>query len=325
MEITRLRIGIIGAANIAERSIIPALLTLTSHYKLQGLASRSETRAQLFSSKFGTSVFDDYAKLISDPNIDCIYIPLPNALHFEWAKVALLSGKHILVEKPLCPSLDQTEDLIAIAAERGLAVLENFQYRFHPQMTTLKRLLNEGVIGELRGMYSTFAFPPFLDKSNIRYKKDLGGGAFMDAGCYPLSITYDFLGPDLKIIKSHLFYEDTFEVDIGGIAYLEEERSGRFSIVNFGFSDPYECSLELVGSRGRISSSRIFTAPSNLKATINIRCLNEEYSIVHEPDNHFIRMLEYFHTLVSDPDKRSLEYKRCADLARVREKMKANH
>jgi len=322
LENNRLRIGILGAAIIAERSIIPAILGLPGQYELAGVASRSDARAVMFSEKFRVRTYRDYASLVLDPNIDCIYIPLPNSLHFPWAKLSLLNQKHIIVEKPLCSTVNETEELITLARGRGLALFENFQYRFHRRMKSLRALVSQNIIGELRGIYSTFAFPPINDVSNIRYQKDLGGGALMDAGCYPLSISYDFFGENLNVIKSKLFYEDEFQVDIGGIGYLEERLTGRFAIINFGFSDPYECSLELVGSRGRVHCPRIFTAPPDLKTTINVRLLNNGYSLEEEPDNQSVRMLEYFYFLTLNSRSKRLEYERCLALANLREQIK---
>src|SRR5690606_2566542 len=156
----------------------------------------------------------------------------------------------------------------------------------------------------------TFCFPPFPDKDNIRYKEELGGGALLDAGAYPTKISQMILGNDLEVTSATLNYNDDFNVDIWGGAYLKQKNGNLFSQIAFGFDNYYQCNVEIVGSKGRLYTNRIFTANESVKPVIILE--TQDYGsqeIELKVDNHFKQMLSYFHELIiGDKDKKQ-EYK----------------
>ncbi|OEK07249.1 Gfo/Idh/MocA family protein [Roseivirga misakiensis] len=304
---SRINFGIIGGSSFAQRSMIPAIQGLKNHFNLIGIASRSGQKAEELSEKFNVPGFASYETLLETEGLQAVYIPLPNSLHFEWIEKCLLKGLHVLVEKSLACSPQEVESLITIAGERGLALMENFQFRFHSQLAYIKSLVADGTIGELRCLRSSFGFPPFKDKDNIRYNASLGGGALLDAGAYPIRITQEFLGTDLLVEASNMSFDDELKVDIWGGGYLKQRSGSLFSEIAFGFDNYYQCNIELWGSKGKVSTNRIFTAPIDFKPTIVLETSDGTKSIIWESDNAYQNMLQYFYTLVAEEEKRERE------------------
>lgn len=316
-----IKIGVLGCANIAERFVLPAIKQ-SVFFELVGVASRSEDKADSFASTFNTKAYYSYDSLL-ESNLDAIYIPLPNGMHYEWIKKSLNKNLHVLVEKSLACDLEQVKELNALARDNSLALIENFQFRFHRQLATIKGIINDGIIGELRCLRSTFGFPPFPEADNIRYQKELGGGALLDAGAYPVKIAQYFLGLDLSVQAANLNYEPAMEVDIWGGAYLKQKNGLMFSEIAFGFDNFYQCSLDLWGSKGRVYTNRIFTAPPDYAPKIVIETKTGSEIIMLEPDNPFENLLKYFHGLIiSSKEERELEYNQNINQSRILEEMR---
>ena len=293
-----INIGVIGCANIADRHVIPSILELKELFSLVGVASRNADKSKWFAEKFDVIPYTGYGSLIEDQTIDAVYIPLPNSLHAEWIEKALNRNLHVLVEKPLACNLLDVERLNNIALHKGLALVENFPFRFHSQLAFTQQLVAEGKIGDLRCLRSSFGFPPFPDKGNIRYKKDLGGGALLDAGAYPVKISQIFLGYDLKVVAASLHVDKELDIDIWGGAFLKQQSGDLFAEIAFGFDNFYQCNLELWGSKGKLSTKRIFTAPPNYKPEVIIDTDSGQEVVPIETDHHFLNMLNHFHLLI---------------------------
>lgn len=317
-----INIGILGCANIAQRHIIPSLLGLPNYFSIMGVASRSEAKANQLSNEFKIDAFTGYETLLEEQQLDAVYIPLPNSLHAEWVEKAFEKGLHVLVEKSLATSFENVQRLNRMAAEKNLVLVENFQFRFHRQISVIKDLLKEGEIGELRSVRSSFGFPPFLDKDNIRYKKELGGGALLDAGAYPVKISQIILGNDIEVAASSLWYNESKEVDIWGGAYLKQKNGNLFSEIAFGFDNFYQCNLELWGSKGKIIGNRIFTSPPGAKAEIILESNNGKKIITIDADNHFKNMLIHFYELIVTNKGCKAEYEQNINQSRLLQELK---
>lgn len=314
-------IGILGCAQIAERSVIPAMQSLEHEFNVLGLASRDATKATTCANKLGVSAVVGYDTLLNLADLHAVYIPLPNGLHAEWIEKSFNRGLHVLVEKSLACTLEEVTRLNELAASKGLALVENFQFRFHPQLKLIQEVVASGRLGELRCMRSSFGFPPFSDSGNIRYNKALGGGALLDAGAYTLKVSQLLLGLDLKVAAANLNQEKGSEVDIWGGAYLKQSGGAVFSEVAFGFDHHYQCSVELWGSKGRLTTNRIFTAPAGYEAEIIIESGMDREVVSVEPVNHFEKMLKYFHELVCGGASRDEEYLQNINQARLIEEL----
>jgi len=311
----KIKMGVLGCANIAERYLIPAIEEC-ENFELVGVASRSKDKADKVASKFDTEAFYNYQSII-ESDVEAIYIPLPNSMHYEWIKQALEKKKHVLVEKSLACDVEQVKELNELAKCRGLVLIENFQFRFHSQLDFIKSLIDEGKIGKLRLLRSSFGFPPFKDKGNIRYQKSLGGGALLDAGAYPLKISQIFLGEDIFVDSSSLIVPQNEEVDIWGSAFLKQKNGGVTSQIAFGFDHYYQNTLELWGNKGRLLATRIFTAGPSVKPEITLENNEGSKTYTLPQDNHFINMLNHFHGVITTGKNLYSEYEQNFSQARL--------
>jgi predicted dehydrogenase len=186
-----LRIGILGAAKIAGSFMVGA--KASSRAAVVAIASRDRARAEAFARHHGIPRAYGYAELLADREVDAIYNPLPNALHAEWSIAAARAGKHVLCEKPLAVTLAEAQAMFAAADAHGVLLVEAFPYLFQPQTLEIERLIASGAIGSVRTMFAAFGFT-MADPANIRLDARLGGGALMDAGCYPVSLARQVFG-----------------------------------------------------------------------------------------------------------------------------------
>jgi predicted dehydrogenase len=185
----QVRWGIIGTANIARSAFLPGLRQAGGI--AAAVAGRDAARTSRYASEHGIErAIEGYQRLIEDPGTDALYVPLPNSLHAEWTIRALRAGKPVLCEKPLCGTLEETERVLAVAAETGTPLWEAFVFPFHQQMARIRELLAEGAIGELREIHSSFHFS-LGNPDNIRMSAALEGGALNDVGCYPVRLAFE--------------------------------------------------------------------------------------------------------------------------------------
>jgi len=180
-----IRWGILGASRFARERLAPSIAT-SAGGRLAALASRSgEREAEPFRALApDLKVFSDYQSLLADPDIDAVYIPLPNSMHFEWSLRALEAGKHVLCEKPVAMRAGEIDRLIEARDRTGLQIAEAFMIAHHPQWQVVREILRTGGIGDLRHVQATFCFNNADQPDNIRNRAELGGGALRDIGVY---------------------------------------------------------------------------------------------------------------------------------------------
>lgn len=278
-----------GCAGIAVRSLIPAFFN-SKRFKLAGIASRNLEKAREIAAIYNCQAYGSYDDLLDSDEIDLLYIPLPTGLHYEWILKALKKKKHVMCEKSLASKYEEVARLIAAAEKQKLLLIENFQFRFHSQHAWVRNLLVNQEIGQLRCFRSSFGFPPFPDANNIRYSKVLGGGALLDAGAYTLKALQIILPEhSFKVKAASLFYADK-EVDLWGGIYLDCAE-GIVAELAFGFDNYYQCDYQIWGSKGKIISTRAFTAPAALKPAIVLEKGNKQETIELPADDHFRNML----------------------------------
>jgi len=291
-----IRIGVMGCASIAQRSVLPAIQSLPE-FNLVGVTSRTPEKGAEFALQFGCEYIGGYQDLIERPDITAIYMPLPTGLHAEWAAKALTAGKHLLIEKSLALTLAEAEDLVQLARRQRLVMMENYMFEYHAQQAAVRTLMQD-MLGEIRLFRATFCFPP-LPANNFRYNKTLGGGALLDAGGYPLKACQMFMGHELQVLSSCLNSNED-GVDIWGGAMLKTT-AGPHRIplqIAFGFDQYYQCGIEVLGQRGRLTTNRTFTAGMNFVPSAFIETSEGKQDIPLPADNHFVRILQQFHRLV---------------------------
>ena len=319
---SKIRIGILSSASIAQKSILPTLAELKESYEIVGIASRELSNIETLCKSFHTTAYEGYDALLDEKHIDAVYIPLPNSLHYEYVKKALSRGINVLVEKSLGCNLKEVTELVSLAEKNKLALMENFQFRFHSQLQFLKDTLEKGSLGEIRHLKASFGFPPFADKNNIRYKSELGGGSLLDAGAYTVKISQVILGDDLQVEAAVLNKRAGQEVDIWGGAFLKQKSTGVFSSLAFGFDNHYQCGVEIWGSKGKLTTNRLFTAPKNFKPIFELETSNGKQVIELPEDNHFRNMLLHFKKCVENSDLRIAENKQNLNQSRILEEIK---
>ena len=303
-----INIAVLGTASIALRSVIPAINSLPNHFRLAGISSRDRSKVETIASSYECKAYGTYESLLTDRSIDAIYIPLPNALHYPFVKRALENGMHVLVEKSLGCTLDEVEELVEIAKANNRVLFENFQFRFHSQLSTILKIVKDGTIGDLRSIRVAFGFPPFFDPNNIRYSAELGGGALLDAGAYAMKIAPFFLGNDIFVAQASSAQDQIKGVDIWGGGVVQQRNGSLFCHFSYGFDHYYQCSLELWGNIGKLTTNRIFTAPVgyNPKLIIETQNVVEERSL--SADDQFKNMLEHFYSLITGSESVLMEY-----------------
>ena len=291
--------GVLGCANIAISSVIPALIKVSKNDTIT-VASRNIEKAKKTAKEFGCEYTNSYDDLLSIDSINAIYIPLPTGLHFEWIMKAIEKEKHILVEKSAAICYIEAQQIIELAKNKNVAVVENFQFQHHSQHQHVFDLLKANEIGEIRAFRSSFGFPPFSEDTNIRYDKSLGGGALLDSGAYVLKATSFIMGNGFEVKSSFLNYNDKFNVDWFGGAFLVNKEKNIFSEVAFGFDNFYQCNYEIWGSKGKITVTRAFTAKADFNPNIILEKQGYKEEIELPKDDHFLNMILYFTNIVNN-------------------------
>lgn len=247
-----LRIGVLGAARIAPAAVIgPA--RRSPEATVTAVAARDRTRAEQFARKHGVErVFGDYQDLLDSPEVDAVYIPLPNGLHGRWTRAAVAAGKHVLCEKPFTANAEEAREIARLAADSGLVVMEAFHYRYHPLIRAAEEIVASGELGTLRRVETALSFPLPLF-SDIRYDYDLAGGALMDAGCYAVHMARVLGGEDPEVVSARAKLHGDRRIDRAMSAELRfpAGHTGRVRCSMWS-ADVLRISATVVGDRGRM-------------------------------------------------------------------------
>jgi predicted dehydrogenase len=258
--------GVLGTARIGLQKVIPAMQK-GRYSKIVAIASRDSAKAHDAAMRLRIpKAHGSYEALLADPDVEAVYIPLPNHLHVEWSIQALEAGKHVLCEKPIGRDAEEARRLEA-AAERHphLKVMEAFMYRFHPQWVETKRLVTEGRIGSLRTIQSFFSYYN-ADPANVRNRPDLGGGGLLDIGCYCISLSRFLFAAEPRRVLGIVEYDPTFQVDRLASGILEFDAG----------TSTFTCSTQLsgyqrvhaFGTTGRVEIEIPFNAPPRKRCKI---------------------------------------------------------
>jgi len=296
-----MRWGVLGCATIAVESVIPAMLH-SKYCTVTGIASRNLKKAKSVAKKFQIPYYyESYQELLDDSEIEAVYIPLPNHLHVTWAIKALQAGKHILVEKPVGISSEEAKKLLEESKKYpGLKIMEAFMYKFHPQWIHVKEMIDQGEIGTLKTIQSSFSF--FDDnQESIVNKKAFGGGALMDIGCYSISVSRFLFGKEPVSVSASIEYHPRFEVDILSSAILEFEQ---------GVS-VFSCSIQMVdnqrvhvfGTDGSIEFEIPFNPPDDQPVKIWLVKEDVKTEIEFEICNQYSLQVDMFSLAVMEHRK----------------------
>jgi D-xylose 1-dehydrogenase (NADP+, D-xylono-1,5-lactone-forming) len=264
---SRLRWGIMGCARISRRGLIPGLRSSRTG-SLVSLASRDRALAQAWAREFGIpKAFGSYEELLGDPEIEAVYIPLPNELHKPWVLAAASAGKHVLCEKPLALDAFEAAEMVEHCRRQRVVLMEAFMWRHQPRSLQLREIVRGGAIGELRLIRSSFSFP--IEAGDWRLDRARGGGALFDVGCYGVSAARSFAGTE-PVRANALAHFGASGVDLSLTAQLEFP-GGVLAAIDCSFEQPYRCAVELVGTRGVINVPDAYLPPAAAKPTAHLR------------------------------------------------------
>jgi predicted dehydrogenase len=260
MAIKKVKWGVLGAASIAVRKVIPAM-QLGEWSEVAAIASRDLKKAQEAAGKLGIArAYGSYEELLADPDIEAIYNPLPNHLHAPWSIKAAEAGKHVLCEKPLSLTVAEAKTVLAVRDRTGMKMGEAFMVKTHPQWLRTRDLIRGGVIGELRAITGVFSYFN-RNPANVRSVLEWGGGGMMDIGCYPITTSRFIFGAEPSRVVGLIERDPDFKTD-------------RLASVIMDFpagQATFTCSTQMVahqrmeffGTKGRIEIEIPFNAPAD--------------------------------------------------------------
>ena len=264
----KIRWGVVGVARIATVKVIPAMQRggLT---EITGIASRDGAKAARAASELGIpKSYGSYEELLADPEIDAVYNPLPNHLHVPVSIQAAEAGKHVLCEKPIALTVDETRTLIAARDRAGVKMGEAFMVHVHPQWLRTQEIVRSGEIGDLRAMNCVFSYNN-RDPQNIRNRVDIGGGALMDIGCYPIHISRWIFGEEPKRVCALLERDPEFRTDRLSSALLDYP-SGQAMFTCSTQMAPYQ-RMTFFGTKGRVEVEIPVNAPPDQETRIFVQ------------------------------------------------------
>jgi len=292
--VTPLRWGVLGVANIAVRAVIPPLQRARNG-RVVAIASRTAEKAREAAQRLEIPrAHASYEALLADPDVQAVYIPLPNSMHREWTIRCAEAGKHVLCEKPLSLTAAECQEMIAACRRHGVILMEAFMYRFHPRTERVARLVADGAIGDVRLVRASFTFR-LQSPENIRLQPDLGGGALYDVGCYGVNVSRLVLGEPRAALAFGQTGPSGVDEVLGAVLQFE---GNRLAVIDCGLTLSRRQEYEVVGTEGSLTVPTAFL-PGTTDAEIHI-VQGTEQSVVTIPGvNQYQLMVEHFADVVA--------------------------
>lgn len=294
------RWGVLSTADIAVRKVIPALQK-ARRSTVVAIGSRDIARANEAARALGIEhAYGSYGEVLSDADVDAVYVPLPNHLHMEWTLRAAEAGKHVLCEKPLALTSADASQMVAGCAAAGVMLLEAFMYRLHPSWVAVRQLVQSGQIGKLTAIQSWFSY--FNDDPcDIRNVRGYGGGALYDIGCYCVNLSRMIFGEEPTGVHSSVVRDSVLGVDIRTSAILEfGDRTSAFTCSTRATADQR---VHVYGTAGRIFVPIPFNIPPDRSTTIQLSTRDVHWApetIEFPATNQYVVQTEAFVAAVLD-------------------------
>jgi xylose dehydrogenase (NAD/NADP) len=312
--------GVLGNAMIARKCVLPAIHK-SCNGSIQALGTRSPAAAEAVADKNDIRrVYDTYDAVLDDPEVNAVYIPLPNHMHLPWTLRALDAGKHVLCEKPLACNAAEARRMTDKAAACGLLMMEAFMYRFHPRSRQIKRLVSDGTIGRPYLVRSAFCYHMdddiFQNGANARLKSEMGGGALMDVGCYGISVARWLMAAEPVAAQAQAVYHPG-GVDVHLVGTLRFAH-GQLAVVEASFIVALQQTYTVVGSEGAIDLPHDAFIPWEKDAVYVHRTRDEEVGETHvvKGADEYQLMVEHFADAVLK--KTDLDYSPDDSIANMR-------
>jgi predicted dehydrogenase len=288
-----IRWGVLGNATIARVCVIPALQQARNGV-LQALATHRPAEARKTYDDPELQIYDEYADLLVDPQIDAVYIPLPNHLHKAWTIRALAAGKHVLCEKPLALNAAEAREMAAAAAANDRLLLEGFMYRFHPRSRKIRKMVAGNLLGRIRFIDTAFSFQLDADDDDFRLRPEHGGGALLDVGSYGVSVARWLLGEEPESVQAQAIYGPT-GVDESIVGTLRFP-GGCLAHIEASFSAALQQTFKVVGTEAVIELPHDAFIPWEAPARFRLRCGDETEGHLEtvKGTDEYRRMVEHF-------------------------------
>ncbi len=295
MTQSKVKWGILGAARIGVEKVIPAMQQ-GKNVEITAVASRDPERARKAAEQLNIPQhYGSYEALLHDPQVDAVYIPLPNHMHFEWTKKAIKSGKHVLCEKPLTLSSKDINELISLRNQTGMKVGEAFMVHTHPQWTETVRLVREGALGSIRAIQGFFSYFK-TDPTNIRNIVEYGGGAMWDIGCYPVHTARFVFGEEPLRVVASIDRDPQMKIDRLSSVIMEFP-SGHATFTVSTQLVPYQ-KMNFFGDQKKLEIEIPFNTPNDRNSSIFVDdgdlFLSNRQKISFEPCNQYTIQGELF-------------------------------
>lgn len=289
--------GVLGGAMIARKCVIPAISN-SANGRLRVLGTRDPGRIDPALKRAGFErICAGYEAVLADPEVDAVYIPLPNHLHHPWTLKALAAGKHVLCEKPLALNAAQAREMAEAARASGRLLMEAFMYRFHPRSRAIKALADSGALGDLRSVRAAFTFAmdaaALAAGDNARLRPEMGGGALLDVGCYGVSLIRWLLAQEPVSVQALAFYRHGVDVHLAGTLQFG---SGALGCLEAGFVTALQQTYSAAGTRAAIEAPHNAFVPWEREALYTLREKDAEEGVVHRVPgvDEYRLMVEHF-------------------------------
>ncbi len=285
--------GVLGTANIARGCTIPGMKK-AGNCELYAIAGRNPEKAESFAKEFGfTKSYGSYQALLDDENVQAVYIPLPNGLHFEWVLAAIGKGKHVLCEKPMALSSDDAIKMYAAAARKGVLLMEAYAYLHSPYVESLMNDVKSGIIGDIDYVETAFVTQGYSE--DIRLHKDQGGGAMYDLGCYCTTMILSLIDSAPEYVKADAEYSD-LGVDLMTSALIRFENGSRAAfnvgmVLGIGTDSRYD-RLYVHGSKGCIISYAEYNQEGEISYIIKTKDETIERKVT-APQNYSLEIEQF--------------------------------
>lgn len=286
-----MRFVVVGCGNIAQRCAIPALMNSGVSEVVCCIDINADKENEI-KQKFGLPFSTNLQNVLETMDFEAVYISTPNSIHVQIIEQVAKFKKNILCEKPLAGSREDAARISELGIQYDIPIFEGFMYQFHAQHKIKKKMIEEGVIGEVQHFQAWFGFPP-LQETDFRYKKALGGGAILDSCAYLVHSARHFYECEPKRVYAVLSKEDNREVETHATILLDFGKGRAASLVT-GFNNKYKSQQVIWGSKGILSLERAFALPPTFESLLTIETQTGIEHFKMPTCNHFEEEIRYF-------------------------------
>lgn len=317
----QLNVAVWGLGSHAFKNVLPAIAA-SEAANLVGVYSREEASRRRASAEYGCTTWPDAAAMLADDLVNAVYLATPIGLHFEQGLSILESGRHLICEKSLTQSHENTVRLVAEARKRRLMLCEALMYRFHPRIRSISELVRREEFGALVAVTCNF-FLPDLERPGYRFNPRLGGGAFLDVGCYPVSFLRGLGGGPLVVAQACFHTDSGVEVDTGGMAMLQWGSRGQAGL-GWGYGAAYRNEATVIGEMQSLFVDQVFAKGGSRCSTVVLRDAhgNEDKRTYEEADG-FVEMLAYTRKALFNEEMKETLWDEAEQQANLMEQVRA--